>query len=266
MQEKQNQENGGPIQPKPESGMRKVLYGVLAFLGLVIAFGIVTAAVTFMLTARKTADIVQPIGELVSRLTVQSTPVILPDPVTIVHELNDVARLETAEYIAEKVVRAERDQDFLFGAFGETMLFVAYGEVIAGIDLGTMTPADVQVVDPVTVMINMPEAEILHATIDNDRSYVADRDTGLAIAITGGIDPNLETEVRQRAEVEIEMAALEAGILERANDNAELFMRSFLMGLGFENIIFTDGPPPPVPTYEQPIPKGYSLVTPTPEG
>jgi hypothetical protein len=266
MQEKQNQEYGEAKQQNQNSGGRKILYAVLAFVGLAIAFGIIAFTVTFLLTARRTADIVQPIGDLVSRLTVQSTPVILPDPVTIVRELNDVARLETAEYIAEKVIRAERDQDFLFGAFGETLLFVAYGEVIAGIDLGMMTAADVQVVDPVTVMINLPEAEILHATIDNDRSYVADRDTGLAIAITGGIDENLETEVRQRAEAEIEMAALEAGILERANENAELFMTSFLMGLGFENIIFTDGPPPPAPPYEQPLPKGHTLITPTPEG
>lgn len=246
--------------------MRKVFYGVLAFMGIAVAFAIITVTLTFLSTARKTADIVEPISDLVGRLTVRSTPVVLPDPVTIVHELNAVARLETAEYIAEKVVRAERDQDFLFGAFGESLLFVAYGEVIAGIDLGVMTPEDIQVVDPVTVMIYLPEAEILHAAIDNDRSYVADRDTGLAVVLTGGIDPNMETEVRQRAEDEIENAAIEAGILEKANENAEIFMRNFLMGLGFENIVFTDGPPPPVPPYEQPLPKGHTLITPTPGG
>jgi len=160
-------------------------------------------------------------------------------------------------------VRAERDQDLLWGAFGETMLFVAYGEVIAGVDLAKMTPEDMQVVDPTTVMVNLPDAEIFVATLDNDRSYVADRDTGVAIGFTGGIDPNLETEVRQRAEQEILEAALEVDILGTADENAETFMRTFLEGLGFETIIFTDGPPPPVPPYVQPTSKGQIIITPT---
>lgn len=238
---------------------------ILLLLLAVIVAGAAFAMVALALSVSKAADVAQPVADLVARLTVPATPVVLPDRVTIVHELNAVARLETAEYVAEKIVRAERDQDVLFGAFGETMLFVAVGEVIAGVDLGEMMPADIQVVDPTTVMVNLPDAIILSATLDNERSYVADRDTGVGLAFVGGVDANLETEVRQRAESEIEAAAIEAGILDTANENAEMFLAAFLQGLGFENIIFTDGPPPPVDPYEQLIPKGRELIPVTPE-
>lgn len=223
------------------------------------------AMTTLAFSLGKAADTAEPFSDLVARLVAPATPVILPDPITILHELNAVARLETAEYVAEKIIRAEREQDVFFGAFGETLLFVAVGEVIAGIDLGKMSPGDIQVVDPVTVMVYLPEAEIFSTSLDNDRSYVADRDTGIGLAFVGGVDANLETEVRRRAEGEIESAALEIGILETAAENAQTFMRAFLQGFGFENIIFTDTPPPPAPAFVQPVPKGREIIRVTPE-
>lgn len=237
--------------------MRKVAYVLVALVAVGLTFAIVTVA----LSVRRTVD---PIGDLVSRLVVPATPVVLPDPVTIVLQMNDLARLETAEYIAEKVVRAERDQDLLWGALGETMIFVAHGRVIAGVDLEKMTPGDIQVVDPTTVMVHLPDAEIFVATLDNEKSYVADRNTGVITGLMGRFDPNMETEVRQRAEQEILEAALEVNILETADENAETFMRTFLESLGFETIIFTDAPPPPVPTYVQPTSKGQIIATPAP--
>ncbi len=248
-----------------KEGRGNTLKVLLLMLLIVLVAGAAFAMMALALSVNRAAEVTQPVSDLVARLTSPATPIILPDPITIVHELNAVARLETAEYVAEKIVRAERDQDLLFGAFGETLLFVAVGEVIAGVDLGQMMPEDIQVIDPQTVMVHLPEAIILSATLDNDRSYVADRDTGVGVALTGGVDPNLETAVRQRAEGEIEAAALEAGILETASQNAETFMTAFLQGFGFENVVFTDGPPPPAAPYEQPIPKGRELITVTPE-
>ena len=241
--------------------MRKVVYVLLAIFLVVF---IVTVGLIGLL-AKETVDVVAPIGDLFGRLAIPATPVILPDPVTIVRELNDLARLETAEYVADKLIRAERDQDFMWGAFGETLLFRAYGNVIAGVDLTRMEAGDIQVVSPTKVMIYLPEAEILVATLDNDSSYVINRDVGIGTALSGSVDVNLETEVRQRAEAEIEQAAIEAGVLDTANENAQFFMRSFLQGLGFTEVVFTDAPPPPAAPYEQPLPKGQVLVTPTPE-
>lgn len=232
--------------------MRKLAYFFLILFFIVAAFAVFVFAASLN-TAR---GVVEPVGELVQRLVVPATPVILPDPVLIVLEVKDLARLETASYTLEKVVRAERGQEVLWGALGETLIFVAHGEVIAGVDLAQMQEEDVVVVDPVTVQVHLPEAEIFNVILDNERSYVADRDTGILTRA----DPQLETQVRQAAQSDLQAAAEESDILELANENAKNYMRGFLSNLGFENITFTESTPPPAPPFEQEIPKGYSLT------
>ena len=70
---------------------------------IIVIAGAAFATVALALTTNKAADVAQPVSDLVARLTAPATPVILPDPITIVQELNAVARLETAEYVAEKI-------------------------------------------------------------------------------------------------------------------------------------------------------------------
>ena len=55
---------------------------------------------------------------------------------------------------------------------------------------------------------------------------------------------------RQAAEEEIYESALEDGILQKANDNAELFLERLLDDLGFEDILFTPYEPDESPTPE----------------
>ncbi|MCI0578842.1 MAG: DUF4230 domain-containing protein [Chloroflexi bacterium] len=232
-----------------------------AYVFLVIFLIAATLGVFSLITALRGVQegVTNPIGDLVRDLVIEATPVILPNPVVVVREINDLARLETASYTFQDVIEIERNQEMLFGAFGETLLFVAYGEVIAGVDLAQMQPEDLQVVSPTTVMIHLPEAEVFFSRLDNEQSYVANRDIG----VFTDADPQLETLVRQEAERRIMEAALEAGILDRANENAEAYMREFLLNLGFEEVIFTDTTPPPVTPYVQEVPKGYA-VTPVP--
>ena len=203
-----------------------------------------------------------PVIDLMRGILVEATPVVLPDPATIVREVNQLARLETASYEAEKVVQVEQgDDDVLFGIFSDSIVFVAYGEVIAGVDLSKMGEADMQVIDPTTVMVHLPEPEVLVATLNNEKSYVVDRDTGLLASS----NEQLETLARQSGEAAILEAAIEYGLLNEARANAEAYMEAFLQGLGFETVIFTaETPPTPAAPYEQVIPKGYVLATPTP--
>lgn len=238
--------------------MRNLMYAVLIIFFLVAAF----AVYTVVIGANKANEaILQPVGELVQDLFVPATPVILPDPVTIVNEVNDLARLETVSMSFDKVITAERNTEALWGALGESLIFVANGTVVAGIDLAEMQPSDVVVVDPDTVMVHLPDAYVFELPVlDNSRSYVADRDTGLFASS----DLQLETQVRQAAEAEIIAAAYEAGIVETAQTNAEAYMQTFMGNLGFTEVIFTDAPPPPAPPYVPEIPKGYIVVTVTP--
>jgi hypothetical protein len=228
---------------------------------IIVFFGLLSfAVITFMLGLNRTQEtVVEPLTNLVQQLALPVTPVILPNPATIVREINDLARLETASFEYEKVITAETRQDVLWGLLGESLVFVAYGKVYAGVDFAEMAATDLQVYDPQTVHVHLPEVEIFAdiPVLDNELSYVADRDTGLLTRA----NPDLETEVRQAAEMAIREAAVESEILERARTNAESYMTNFLQGLGFTNIVFTDRPPDPAPPFEQEAPKGF-IITP----
>lgn len=253
---------------KTTNRSRNVLYGSLIAFFVVLsllAFAVARLAIRAGDAAEAATSAVEPIGDRVRNLLVPATPVILPNPATIIREIKDLARLETASYEMEKVVTADSGQDGLLEVFlGESMVFVAYGKVYAGVDMSKMSDQDLVVVDPQTVMVHLPPAEIFEdiPALDNDRSYIADRDTGLL----SRADPELETKVRQAAEQSIREAAQGSDILDRANANAQEYMKGFLEGLGFTNVIFTQDVPPAAPPYEQPIPKGYFLLpTSTPE-
>jgi hypothetical protein len=174
---------------------------------------------------------------------IHPTPTIYPDPVTVIKQVQNLARLETAQYSIEKVITAETRQGALAGLFGDRLLFVAHGDVIAGVDLSKVQANDIRVAPDGSVVMIMPAAEIFVATLDNDLSYVYDRNTGLFT----NADQNLETQARQVAEDEIEKAALEDGVLTLAQSNAAAFMESLLRSLGYTNVTIIQATPVPVP-------------------
>jgi len=161
------------------------------------------------------------------------TPTVIPDPVTYINEVRALARLETIQYSIEKVITAEIGQGTFDFLFGDRLLFVAHGIVIAGIDMSKINPEDMQLQGGV-LTVKLPQAEVFIATLDNDKSYVYDRETGL---LTHG-DVNLETTARQAAEAEIKKAALEDGILAQAQTNAEVFLDRFFQSLGYKEVVF----------------------------
>jgi hypothetical protein len=163
------------------------------------------------------------------------TPTIIPDPVTYINEVRALARLETIQYSIEKVITAEIGQGTFDFLFGDRLLFVAHGIVIAGIDMEKIGPEHLRLENGV-LYVTLPPAEIFIATLDNQKSYVYDRDTGF---LSQGVQ-DLETLARQTAEDEIRRAALEDGILQQAQTNAENYLFRFFQALGYDNVIFTD--------------------------
>jgi len=172
---------------------------------------------------------------------IHPTPTIYPDPTTVVLQVRSLARLETAQYTVEKVITAETGQGALATLFGDRLIFVAHGEVIAGVDMSRMAQSDVTVSPEGRVTVIVPAAEVFVATLDNEKSYVYDRETGL---LTHG-DVNLETLARQAAETEIEKAAREDGIIKLAQDNAAAFLERLLKSLGSKEVVILQGTPLP---------------------
>jgi hypothetical protein len=161
------------------------------------------------------------------------TPTVIPDPVTYITEVRSLSRLETIQYSIEKVITAEIGQGAFGFLFGDRLLFVAHGTVIAGIDMAKISPEDLRFEKGV-LYVKLPPSEVFIASLDNEKSYVYDRQTG---SLTRG-DQNLETTARQVAEEEIRKAAEEDGILELAQQNAETYLAKFFAALGYPNTIF----------------------------
>jgi hypothetical protein len=220
-----------------------LIIGILLILG-VSAFLVVQAVRDVVGTVRDTtSDALQPVNDVTGSLATQvarvlhPTPTILPDPVTIIRDVRTLSRLETIQYTLEKIITADSGSGSFEFLFGDKLIFVAHGMVIAGVDLSQLDAEDLLVQGGV-LQVRLPDAEIFLTTLDNDKSYVYDRDTGL---LTKG-DINLETAARQAAEDAIEEAALEDGILDQAQQNAEAYLYRLLRSLGYPDIIFIQTP------------------------
>jgi hypothetical protein len=148
----------------------------------------------------------------------------------VIRQIQQLQRLETVVFNMDKIVSGGWESRYIptFLA-GERLLLVVGGEATAGVDLGRMAAANI-IVSGQTIRLKIPDAEIFATRVDNERTRVYSRETGLFTRV----DPNLESDVRREAERQIRQAALDNGILRVASANARTTLASFLRGLGFE--------------------------------
>lgn len=218
---------------------KSFLSGLAAAVFVLFTLILVVLLITTNFLKNSTVNALAPINQANQHLSTQvanvlhPTPTVYPDPVTILREIRSLARLETVQYSMEKVITAETGQGAFGFLVGDKILFVAHGTVIAGVDLAKLD-TDSMKVDKGVIKVKLPEPEIFVATLDNDKSYVYDRSTGM---LTRG-DVTLETLTRKTAEDSIREAALEDGILQTAQGNAENYLYRLLHQLGFEDVIF----------------------------
>ncbi len=202
---------------------------VLIVLGVLLIFTIQKSIQTELEPLR---DVQHGLATQVSGV-LYPTPTIIPDPVTIIHEIRSLARLETIKFSLEKIITAETRQGAFEFFLGDELIFVAHGEVIAGVDLNKLEAEDLKVKNGV-LYVTLPEPEVFATILDNEQSYVYDRDKGL---FTKG-DVDLETEARRAAEREIYESAVEDDILDLAGLNAENFLARLFRDLGYPEVIF----------------------------
>lgn len=163
--------------------------------------------------------------------------VVLDDQPAVITQIRALGRLESASFTVEKVLEGSVDQgnELLNLLLGDRLLFIAHGEVIAGVDLTEMKEGDITVSeDRQGVTLRLPPARILTQRLDNTQSRVYDREQGL---FSKG-DPELESRVRQDAENAILQAACEGDILNQAAQNAQRQVQILLLALEFKNVQF----------------------------
>ena len=197
------------------------------FLALVLGL-IVGVAALLLFVRHATSGLWNEIAAKVTgrSLTVDSS---LP---TVVAKIQQLQRLETVVYTMDKVVEGARENAYLPNFLtGDKLLLVVHGQTIAGIDLSRLKASDVHI-DGRIVRIHLPDPEVFATTIDNAKTRVYSRETGLLVQA----DPNLESEVRAKAQQDLQQAALDDGILDNARKNAAATVTTMLLGLGFEYV------------------------------
>lgn len=153
---------------------------------------------------------------------------------TVIASIQRLARLESVVYTMDKVVEGDRSSQYLPDFLtGDKILLVVHGQAVAGVDLGQVQANNVEI-DGRSVTITMPAAQLLSVSLDNSKTRVYSRLTGLLVPT----DPNLESETREKAEANLRQSALDSGILTTAEGNARATLTTLLHSLGFQQITF----------------------------
>ena len=153
---------------------------------------------------------------------------------TVIASIQRLARLESVVYTMDKVVEGDRTSQYLPDILtGDKLLMIVHGQAVAGVDLSQVQASSVQI-DGRSVLLTMPPAQLLSVSLDNSKTRVYSRVTGLLVPA----DPNLESEVREKAEADLRQSALDSGILTTAEGNARATLTTMLQSLGFQQITY----------------------------
>ena len=209
------------------------------------------ALVLFWWTGRQFAgNVTGNVPAQIQRIVATPTPTLVDRGGTI-RQIRELNRLETQSFSVERVVEASVQRGNILDTFlGDRLLLIASGTVVAGVDMSKLRDSDVTISsDGKQITLRLPPSEIFIKTLDNQRTRVYDRQSGLL----AGENKDLETQARQAAEDEILRAACEGGIMQKAADEAERSLTQFLRLLKFEQVevIASAGPcvaPATVPT------------------
>lgn len=208
-----------------------VAMGVICLVGLVSIFGLWRTGGNFFKGMTAWISTPQPVPEVDVRSV-------------MIHKIRGANELATAVFVMEAVVPTKRDRivgNFTVGT--TTLLYIAYGEIRAGVDLSRLQPDDIQVREN-SVTITLPPPQILDAKIDVKRSAVYDYDRGF-LGLGPDSAPELQTLAGQAALDKIIAAACADNILTQANERAELAVGQLLSSVAAKSITVQTQPVDP---------------------
>ncbi len=147
-----------------------------------------------------------------------------PAVITQVKKLN---QLVTVKYRIQRVVGMTESK---VPAGEESILLMVEGQALAGVDLAALTQDEIVISNRRSVTLQLPAAKLLNVFLDEEATKVWDRHiTWWTPWVT--YDPNLEHKARLQAVDEVRAAALQMGILDEAQRNAQNAIANFLLAL-----------------------------------
>jgi hypothetical protein len=161
----------------------------------------------------------------------------------VLQQVREASELTTAIYTMEAVVPTQQDATVSGFVVGTTkLLYIARGEVRAGVDLSQLSESSVTI-EGDTVRLKLPQPRIIDQKIDVAKSSVYDYSRGF-MGLGPDVAPTLQQLAQQEALKKIRTAACTDGILQRANDRAKLVVGQMVKITGYQKLtVETQAPP-----------------------
>lgn len=146
------------------------------------------------------------------------------DSKAVITQVRSVKQLVTVRYSIQRVVGL-REPKVPLGE--ESILLMIEGEALAGVDLDGVTPHDIAYSGKRAITITLPAAKLFDVFLDEKETKVWDRQITWWTPWVAP-DPDLEHQARLRALDDVRKAALNMGILDQAQKNAQTAIRDLL--------------------------------------
>jgi hypothetical protein len=160
----------------------------------------------------------------------------------VINQVRGASDLTTAIFVMEAVIPTQQDWTLVNIPVGSSkLLYIAYGEVRAGVDLSKLQQQDV-VVKGDAILIRLPPPKILDRKIDVNRSRVYNYEKGV-LGLAPDISYSLQSLAQREALSKIGAAACSNGLLDNANQKAELTVTRLLSFSGYSKITVETQPP-----------------------
>ncbi|MBV9761664.1 MAG: DUF4230 domain-containing protein [Acidobacteriaceae bacterium] len=146
------------------------------------------------------------------------------DSPAVITQVQSLKQLVTVRYSIQRVVGLKEPKT----PFGEeSILLMVEGEALAGVDLEGLGPRDVTSTGHRSFLITLPRARLFNVYLDEKQTKVWDRQITWWTPWAPP-DPDLEHKARLEALDDVRKAALQMGILDQAQKNAETAIRDVL--------------------------------------
>ena len=135
----------------------------------------------------------------------------------VLTQIQNLNRLESTAFYIDTIIKTEKPGNwYALWQDSQTGLFMAQGQVVAGVDLNKLSAENVNVVNN-KVIISLPPVEILSVNLNNIDVY--DIKTG-SLGLSP-IDKSVFQTVQEAAKKQVLESACKANILEHAQNQAQ---------------------------------------------
>lgn len=164
----------------------------------------------------------------------------------VLNAIRNQANLETVSMVFANDIDITKVWG-LEGACRETLTYLGYYTVTAGVDLQQLAEENVKVEnseDPTQteITITLPPASILHVELDTKRSRVVHNETSIISQICGTRLGEMVMEAQAKIKTIVETSADQKDILKLAQERASFELQRMLLTLGYTkvNVLYDD--------------------------